>query len=150
VEAETYNTGLIREWLSRASRAARDKAWVADGVVSDQWSPVSPVTGKLDAFRWQTPPERLSAPVEPLPEAPLPEPKLLETEPAPAPAVLEAPAADPAPVVEVPAADEDASHRLAAIRAAAKAAPAAAPTPRKPDVFPLVTAPDDPGPDPKG
>ena len=150
VEAETDNTGLIREWLSRASRAARDKAWVADGVVSDQWSPVSPVTGKLDAFRWQTPPERLSAPVEPLPEAIVPELKLLEAEPVAAPVLLEEPAAATPAAIDAPAADEDASNRLAAIRAAAKAAPGVAHAPRKPDVFPLVTAPDDPGPDPRG
>ena len=30
-------------------------AWTADGYVSDRWRPVSPVTGRLDAFQWQTP-----------------------------------------------------------------------------------------------
>ena len=29
--------------------APRDKAWVADGWVSDHWMPVSPISGKLDA-----------------------------------------------------------------------------------------------------
>src|SRR5439155_1283513 len=39
----------------RALRALDDPAWTADGYVSDRWRPVSPVTGKLDAFQWQTP-----------------------------------------------------------------------------------------------
>jgi len=76
--------GRVREWLSRASRAPRDKTWVADGVASDVWAPVSPLSGKLDAFRWQAPAERLSAPVEPMPPetpplaASAPEPELIE------------------------------------------------------------------------
>ena len=37
--------------------APRDPAWTADGVVSDHWAPVSPVTGALDAFRWRVPVE---------------------------------------------------------------------------------------------
>ncbi len=36
-------------------RARHDPAWTADGYVSDRWRPVSPVTGRLDAFQWQTP-----------------------------------------------------------------------------------------------
>lgn len=63
-EAEHGETGALFEWLQRASRAPRDPAWVADGVISDHWSPVSPVTGKLDAFVWTTPVERLSAPID--------------------------------------------------------------------------------------
>jgi HemY protein len=39
----------------RAVRALHDPAWTADGYVSDSWRPVSPVTGRLDAFQWQTP-----------------------------------------------------------------------------------------------
>jgi HemY protein len=155
-EAESGNAGLVREWLSRASRAPRDKAWVADGVVSDVWAPVSPVTGKLDAYRWQVPPERLSpAPYEPLPE-PAPEPVA-----PPVPVLLEAPAvpeADPPQEVIAAAAtttetepEPEATQRLAAIRAAAKApSPVSVPPLRKPETFPLVTAPDDPGPDPRG
>jgi HemY protein len=56
-EAETGNMGLVREWLARASRAERDKAWVADGQVSDAWAPISPMTGKLGGFAWATPPQ---------------------------------------------------------------------------------------------
>ena len=29
--------------------------WTADGYISDHWRPVSPVTGRLDAFQWQVP-----------------------------------------------------------------------------------------------
>lgn len=54
-EAEHGDKGRMRDWLSRAVRAPQDKAWVADGVVSAEWQPVSPVTGRLDAFEWKTP-----------------------------------------------------------------------------------------------
>jgi HemY protein len=175
--------GKVREWLARASRAPRDKTWVADGVACDEWAPVSPITGKLDALRWQAPAERLSAPVEPTVEDPPPAPALpmSEAEPPPAPPAViqtelveppppeppapEAPAAKPEPAipeekvserlpVEPPAPDpkpqnaapnlaqEDALAKLAAIRRFAKAEE------RRPvRVLPMVTAPDDPGPD---
>jgi HemY protein len=61
-QAEHGTTGRVREWLARAAHAARDAAWIADGLVSDRWAPVSPITGKLDAFQWQVPPEVLSDP----------------------------------------------------------------------------------------
>ncbi len=35
----------------------RDAAWIADGVVSERWAPISPVTGQLDAFEWRVPVE---------------------------------------------------------------------------------------------
>lgn len=54
-EAEHGDKGRMRDWLARAVRAPLDKAWVADGIVSAEWQPVSPVTGKLDAFEWVTP-----------------------------------------------------------------------------------------------
>ncbi|WP_181705055.1 heme biosynthesis protein HemY [Chthonobacter rhizosphaerae] len=54
-EAEHGDRGRVREWLARAVRAPRDEAWTADGVVSDTWQPVSPVTGRLDAFEWRVP-----------------------------------------------------------------------------------------------
>ncbi|MCI0467331.1 MAG: heme biosynthesis protein HemY, partial [Beijerinckiaceae bacterium] len=64
-EAEHGESGYIREWLARASRAPRDACWVADGVMTDQWMPASPVTGRLGAFVWKRPDERPSASVEP-------------------------------------------------------------------------------------
>lgn len=36
--------------------------WIADGFATDTWAPASPLEGKLDAFVWETPAERLSAP----------------------------------------------------------------------------------------
>ncbi|QBR72272.1 heme biosynthesis protein HemY [Beijerinckiaceae bacterium] len=60
-EAEHGDSGYIREWLARASRAPRDAIWVADGVMSQQWLPASPVTRKLDAFVWRRPDEHLGA-----------------------------------------------------------------------------------------
>ena len=63
-EAESGDEGRIRQYLARAVRAPRDPAWVADGVVSDKWAPVSPVTGRLDAFEWRAPVERAGALIE--------------------------------------------------------------------------------------
>jgi HemY protein len=52
---EHGDSGRARAWTLRAVRARHDPAWTADGYVSDRWRPVSPVTGQLDAFQWQTP-----------------------------------------------------------------------------------------------
>ena len=111
--------GKVREWLARASRAPRDKTWVADGVACDVWAPVSPVTGKLDALRWQAPAERLSAPVEPMPMEPEAEAEpVLETTPP-----LELPMATPVETFMEPAPQ------------------AAAPAPEPAPVEPLIAAP---------
>jgi HemY protein len=63
-EAETGDQGRVRQHLAKAVRAPRDPAWVADGFVSERWAPVSPVTGKLDAFEWRVPVERLGQLIE--------------------------------------------------------------------------------------
>ncbi len=52
---EHGDSGRARAWAMRAVRALHDPAWTADGYVSERWRPVSPVSGKLDAFQWQTP-----------------------------------------------------------------------------------------------
>lgn len=58
VEAEeSGDKGRAREWLARAVTAPRDATWTADGVASDRWAPISPVTGALDAFEWRVPME---------------------------------------------------------------------------------------------
>jgi HemY protein len=57
--AEHGDHGQVRQWMARASRAPRDAVWMADGVTAAAWAPASPVTGRLDAFVWQRPPERL-------------------------------------------------------------------------------------------
>ncbi len=68
--SEHGDSGKARAWTMRAVRAMHDPVWTADGYVSDQWRPVSPVTGRLDAFQWQTPVAALpstSGAVEPSP-----------------------------------------------------------------------------------
>ncbi|GGB37769.1 hypothetical protein GCM10011316_07300 [Roseibium aquae] len=55
-ELEHGDRGRMRDWLARAVHAPSDMAWVADGIVSNEWHAVSPVTGRLDAFEWTTPP----------------------------------------------------------------------------------------------
>lgn len=54
-EGQNGDQGKAREWLARAVRAPRDPIWVANGITSDDWEPVSPITGKLDAFEWKVP-----------------------------------------------------------------------------------------------
>jgi HemY protein len=77
-EGQSGDQGKAREWLARAVRAPRDPAWTADGMVSDEWEPMSPVTGRLDAYEWKVPVTVTARPVTPLPatqlpaEAPLP------------------------------------------------------------------------------
>jgi HemY protein len=104
-EAEHGAAGRVREWLARATRAPRDAAWVADGLVSDQWMPVSPISGRLDAFVWTVPPATLSSQAPALDDvlADLDDSRpLIEAR---AEAVETAPAAvaPPAPVRETPA-----------------------------------------------
>jgi HemY protein len=55
LEMQQGDEGRGREWMARALNARRDPAWTADGFVSDRWLPVSPVTGRLDAFEWKDP-----------------------------------------------------------------------------------------------
>lgn len=63
-DAQTGDQGRVREWLSRAVRAPRDPAWTADGYVSQKWSPISPITGRIDAFEWRVPVEQMGAMIE--------------------------------------------------------------------------------------
>lgn len=61
IESEQHgDKGRVREWLARAVNAPRDPVWTADGIVSDDWAPVSPVTGALDAFQWRVPVESVT------------------------------------------------------------------------------------------
>jgi HemY protein len=55
IESGEGNRGREREWLARAVRAPRDRAWIADGYISDRWLPASPATGAVDAFEWKAP-----------------------------------------------------------------------------------------------
>lgn len=60
-EGETGDQGKAREWVNRAVRAPRDPVWTADGITADEWEPISPVTGKLDAFEWRVPTSTVAA-----------------------------------------------------------------------------------------
>ena len=58
IEGEQHgHAGRVREWLARAVNAPRDPVWTADGMISEHWAPLSPVTKTLDAFRWRAPAE---------------------------------------------------------------------------------------------
>jgi HemY protein len=56
-ERESANLGLVRAWLARASVAPRDPAWIAEGYVSEEWLPCSPISGQIGAFEWREPPQ---------------------------------------------------------------------------------------------
>ena len=133
-DTEHGETGLAREWLARSGRARPDPAWIADGTISKRWAPVSPVTGKLDAFRWTTPVEQAGIAA--------PEPVLApiaETPPRPAPSLIEAP--EPEEVRQDTTAQ--APPDLEITSSEPNAPPAA-----RPVVFPMPAPPDDPGPKP--
>jgi HemY protein len=55
LEMAQGDEGRVREWMARALNARRDPAWTADAFVSDHWLPISPVSGRLDAFEWKDP-----------------------------------------------------------------------------------------------
>jgi HemY protein len=138
-EKEHGDEGRAREWMTRAVRAKPDPAWIADGSRSDRWMPVSPVTGRLDAFQWKDPIADLRAADEPVIEH---EPRTVEVPtPAPppqAPAVATITPLEPKPVDVTPA-----SPPPPAGRGLTRTAPTAAP------VVPLIPVPDDPGPEPQ-
>jgi HemY protein len=123
--AESGNEGRAREWMTRALRARRDPAWIADGFVSDRWLPISPVTGKLDAMQWKAPLAALggAAVIEPQSET------------------AAAPSSAQATPVEVPN-GEPAPDKVERPPSSDRAEPKVEP------VIPLIHAPDDPGPEP--
>ena len=153
--AEHGDEGSARAWMARALSAVRDPVWTADGIVSERWLPMSPVSGRLDAFEWKAPLAELEAPRMPQ-EIDEPSPAVIEpdrpVQSAP-PAVEEAAATEPKaePKSEtLPSAAAPAEPRRK-YRDGAFAG-AAAPLPRTPAadiVIPMVPAPDDPGPDPE-
>lgn len=107
---ENGDSGRARAWTLRAVRARHDPVWTADGYVSERWRPVSPVTGRIDAFQWQTPlaalpsdkaastieteilRETVLAPPRPLPGAGTPDAEPTDAEPT----RVEPPVAEPA------------------------------------------------------
>ncbi|HEV7257827.1 MAG TPA: heme biosynthesis HemY N-terminal domain-containing protein [Bosea sp. (in: a-proteobacteria)] len=174
-EAEHGSAGRVREWLSRATRAPRDAAWVADGLVSDTWMPVSPISGRLDAFVWTVPPATLGSHAPVLDDVladldtspPLIEARAETVEPEPVKsAAVAAPPPSPAPAAE-PQPEAKAAASPAPAQATVTTAPEPAPEPKpeakkvvaepaaaatpdarpKPVIFPVAHAPDDPGPE---
>jgi HemY protein len=141
-ETEGGAPGAVREWLARASRAPHDPAWIADGIISDVWAPASP-SGRLDAFVWRTPDERLSAPYEPPPTRAA-EPTMIEHVP-------EAPALEPEPPPTASKAEpkepKEEQQAQAQPQIAAVEKPTAQATVRPIVDLPPPAPPDDPGAD---
>jgi HemY protein len=105
--AENGDTGRVREWMARAVHAAHDPVWTADGVIAERWIPISPVTGRLDAFQWRVPVADLTPPRGPVIE---PEPPMERVAPVATPvtgpvlpAVVEPPLVDVTPAPATPA-----------------------------------------------
>jgi HemY protein len=65
IEEGQGDKGKSRDWLNRAVHAPRDPVWTADGITADEWEPLSPVTGKLDAFEWRVPTSAVAARTNP-------------------------------------------------------------------------------------
>ncbi|MDN5005907.1 heme biosynthesis protein HemY [Bradyrhizobium sp. GCM10027634] len=176
--AEHGDGGRARAWTLRAVRARHDPAWTADGYVSDRWRPVSPVTGRLDAFQWQTPVASLpsdkgttiesSAFEEAMLAAPRPkrvtvaseapeEPVVIAPAPAPAPAAQDnvPPAAKQEPVAPAepapPAPEPAESSAMAETPVFRTRADLGKPAQAPIQaVIPIIRAPDDPGIDDDG
>ncbi|MBB5753764.1 heme biosynthesis protein HemY [Prosthecomicrobium pneumaticum] len=136
IEEEAGDLGRARELLGRAVRAPRDPAWIADGIAAARWAPISPVTGRLDAFEWKAPAALIGAP-EPLDLATGAEPAALEAPAVAEPADTVARAAEPA----LPARPPSAPTQPAPRTAAALAAPQIAARPVQPDATAPVTPP---------
>ncbi|UPJ49933.1 hypothetical protein IVB30_00380 [Bradyrhizobium sp. 200] len=117
---EHGDSGRARAWTLRAVRALHDPAWTADGYVSDRWRPVSPVTGRLDAFQWQTPVAALPSDKGAAIEASAFEEAMLAT---PRRAVVLEP---PAPVANEPAPTPEPANPAPSAAPAASVAPAPA------------------------
>ncbi len=166
---ENGDSVRARAWTLRVVRALHDPVWTADGYVSDRWRPVSPVTGRIDAFQWQTPlaslpsdnastieSEILRETVLAPPPRTVPRPVIASDVPAPVPPLQDnLPEPEPEPVAETPSEPVEAPPPQPAPAAAptplfrdrpelAKDS-AAKPAPGFPPVIPIVRAPDDPG-----
>jgi HemY protein len=163
---EHGDSGRARAWTLRAVRALHDPVWTADGYVSDRWRPVSPVTGRLDAFQWQTPlaalpsdksaaieakefndaisaPRRVEPPRAPAAEVATP-PAAQDNSPALVPVVEPAPTATPAR----PPQTESSSAAAAPLFRQRQDIPkdnARGALPGIPAVIPIIRPPDDPG-----
>ncbi len=121
-EVESGDVGRARAWTARAVHAAGDPVWTADGFVSDHWMPVSPATGRLDAFEWKVPLAALPG------------------------AIIDEQTIDPEEAGGAMLTSEPAGEMVLPPAPPPRPAPAAHPVET---VIPLVHAPDDPGPEPE-
>jgi HemY protein len=97
-EGQSGDAGKAREWVNRAVRAPRDPVWTADGITAEEWEPLSPVTGRLDAFEWRVPTSAVAARVTPNGAVPRTNGSALPAPPEPVPAAPPmSPVAEPAP-----------------------------------------------------
>jgi HemY protein len=121
LEMAQGDEGRAREWMARALNARRDPAWTADAFVSDHWLPISPMSGRLDAFEWKDPlaGEDHGTVIEHRAEPSVPA----------VPARVETPQAGPAPQAEP---SEQAPHALPANEERERARPADEPEFRPP------------------
>jgi HemY protein len=171
---EHGDSGKARAWTLRAVRALYDPVWTADGYVSDRWRPVSPVSGRLDAFQWQRPLSALPSDKSPAIESSPFEEAMLAAPPSPRRGeisgknLVEPPREREREVFSSAAQDNSPANSTAAASATApasppptEAVPAAAPPlfrartdiPKAADkpasvipaVIPIVRPPDDPG-----
>jgi HemY protein len=155
--------GRAREWMMRALKARRDPAWTADGFVSERWLPVSPISGRLDAFEWKDPlagDDHAGALIE------AGETGILDPRRDEASSVIVRPSNDNAADHARSSQTEFLEREAGAARRTEQHAGGAAsspqegrgvrptrsltPIPLAPGVIPLVHAPDDPGPEPEG
>lgn len=169
VEAEeSGDKGKAREWLARAATAPRDAAWIADGVISDRWAPVSPVTGTLDAFEWRVPADEVEGEEGILgadltefiasgePETVIVKAEIVAVEDETKSKIAEAPPAAqeaPPPAKAPEAADTGTASARPEPLPSAPPEPAARPAaertkPPRTRIFTPPRAPDDPGPEP--
>jgi HemY protein len=145
------DAGRAREWMARALNAALDPAWTADGIVSDRWLPVSPVSGRLDAFQWKVPVAELGdrdrMPV--LIDMARRRAVVSEALPQPSAPAVEASHEAVREVVTPPPASPPQPVSVMAAPAASPAPPSPiAPRRTPPPIMPLTQVPDDPGPEP--
>jgi HemY protein len=141
-QVEHGDEGRSREWMARAVHAARDPAWTADGFVSERWLPVSPVSGRLDAFQWKVPLAELGS-------------SLAADHASKLFAIIDASTSEKSVPAAGPAGDDKqlAEENSTAAPLSPVAARPETPPPeevRKPiaeTVIPLAQAPDDPGPE---
>jgi HemY protein len=100
IEDSADDKGLVKHWLARALHAPRDPMWVSDGVASNRWVPVSPVTGEIVACEWKVPFDSPQAQISFAGEAVTTPAALIESKTQDAPTSITPPRADDPGVAE--------------------------------------------------